>query len=215
MFKRQRVMQRILAAAVLASLFAVATTANAAQYHGRWDPAFGPDFPDLGWRGEATFFIPDACLAFSGRISNRHACANREMSMLNAEVEFYGLTDPMLRETLLFAEPSPLGSVIIESGLLTGVFGRFLYSVPSTLPIAGAPNAVFSLRFQNDIAQMKFFITMPDGSTVRGISARNPPDGTPLLTFTPVPEPVGALLMLVGLSALVGLRFRQRVRLSN
>jgi hypothetical protein len=40
--------------------------AHAAIYQPEYDPAYGPDFPDLGWRAKAALFVPDGCLSAVG-----------------------------------------------------------------------------------------------------------------------------------------------------
>lgn len=202
--------------------------AQGAQYTGKWDPAFGAAFPDLGWRGEATFFVPDACLASEGFVFNSGSCSG--MALINAEVEFYKLSDPgnaAFQETLLFGTPSSLViGMTITDGMLAGVLGTFGYYVDSTLPLAGAPNTEFNLSFLNDIAILDFKTWGPcehvlsfahsSGSCVikRGFSDLNPPEGgTPFLTFTlvstAVPEPAGSALIVLGLGMLAILTRRR------
>src|SRR4029453_15640182 len=38
-------------------------TAQAALYTGKWDPAYGAIFPNLGWEASAVFDVPAPCLA--------------------------------------------------------------------------------------------------------------------------------------------------------
>src|SRR5512134_1643547 len=94
------------AVVAVAASFAFAAPAHAVIYTGDWDPAFGSAFPDLGWRGDATFFIPDACVGLSGWVFNFGQCSG--MKILEAEVEFYSLSDPTeaTLETLVFDIPS-------------------------------------------------------------------------------------------------------------
>ena len=94
----------LLALALVVGVTAVAP-ARAVTYVGQWDPAFGSDFPDLGWRGEVSFFVPNACLALTGFVSNANACSGFDMKFLGAEVEFYKVSDPTnpaFQETLVF-----------------------------------------------------------------------------------------------------------------
>lgn len=54
---------------------ALAGSAQAATYSGVWDPPFGAPFgtltTGLGWRGTATYFVPDSCeLSGSGLVDN-------------------------------------------------------------------------------------------------------------------------------------------------
>lgn len=189
--------------------------ANAVIYTGAWDPAFGPAFPDLGWRGEAKFFVPDACLSQTGWIFNFDSCSSFEMKVLSAEVEFYKLSDPTnaaFQETLLFdVATDAVVAMELTDGILSGILGTFLYSVPSTLAIAGGPYTDFVLFFEGDIARMAYFSDPPYGKPSFGFSDKNPPDGAPFITFRVVPEPATLALLLGGIG-LIGFAARQRKR---
>jgi hypothetical protein len=140
---------RGLAAALLLLGITAFTPARAISYIGKWDPAFGAAFPDLGWRGQATFFVPDPCLAQNGWVLNSDSCSAFGMKIVSAEVEFYKLSDPTntaFQETLFFNTPSnAVLSMDLNNGLLEGVYGGFLYSVPSTIPLAGGGFTEFAL----------------------------------------------------------------------
>lgn len=191
------------AIAVTAGLACAALPAQAVIYQGDWDPSFGPAFPDLGWRGEASFFIPDACTELSGLVFNLGACSG--MKILEAEVEFYKLSDPTKStiDTLTFDIPSDLVvAATLDDGQLLGVLGAFLYSRPSTSPIAGGPFTEFTLLFQLDIARLAFYSDPPDGDPFFGISDKRPSDGTPFITFRRVPEPGPIALLSLALALL-------------
>ena len=97
------------AALALVTSLVLAGSAQALLFTGKWDPAFSADFPDLGWQGEAKFFVPDACLSLDGWVSNSDPCSMSGMRLLGAEIDFYRLSDPAnaaFHETLLFDEPS-------------------------------------------------------------------------------------------------------------
>lgn len=82
------------AACVAAAIWAACAPANAAIYTGVWDPTFGADFPGLGWRGSATFFVPDGCLQ-SGTVTidNTPDCGGAAR-LLGAQVLFYDVGVP-------------------------------------------------------------------------------------------------------------------------
>jgi hypothetical protein len=212
MFKQRMTKFRTIASAIaVASLFAFAGPARAAIWTGAWDPAFGSAFPDLGWRGEASFFLPDACQAEEGWVFNFESCSGSGMKILSAEVEFYKLSDPTnvaFQETLSFNIPSSaVLSMRIENGVLAGVIGTFLYSRPSTLPIAGGPYTDFVLFFEDNLARMGFVSDPQEGQRTSGFSDKNPSDGTPFITFRAVPEPATWTLLLLG--AVAGLSLRR------
>jgi hypothetical protein len=205
----------------VAGLFAAvaltyAASASAIVYRGAWDPAFGAAFPDLGWKGTAQFYVPDACLALSGTILNSDPCSSGTMGILSADVDFYSLSDPenpAMQETLTFSLASlDVTSMTITDGQLSGLVGGFNYAVASTLPIAGAPITDFTLFFAEDLAGMLWASYPGDGTRIWGYSDFDPPDGEPFITFTPeVPEPETYALMLAGF-AVIGFVARRRRR---
>ena len=203
------------AALMFVAGLAFSAPSQAVIYVGAWDPAFGSAFPQLGWRGEAKFFVPDACLAESGWVFNFESCSGGEMKVLSAEVEFYKLSDPanpLFQETLLFNDPTSLVLAMrIENGLLAGLYATFDYFVPSTLAIAGGPYTDFVLLFQDDLARMAFISDPPDGPKIKGISDANPSDGSPFITFRVVPEPASLGLVLIA-AASIGAALRRRDR---
>jgi len=198
------------ATCAFALMLTAASPAKAIIWSGAWDPAFGPAFPELGWRGEAKFFLPDACLSEQGWIFNFESCSSNGMKILSAEVEFYKLSDPTnpaFQETLSFDVPSSaVLSMHLDNGLLTGVYGSFLYSRPSTLPIAGGPYTDFVLFFEDNLARMGYVSDPVDGEDSSGFSDKNPSDGSPFITFRVVPEPGVWSLMLLGAFALYRVR---------
>lgn len=222
-----RRLKRAAATVGIVATLACGGVAQAAVYQGDWDPAFGSEFPDLGWRGTATFFVPDACLAANGTVWNFDACSNWGMKLLSAEVEFYSLSQPgnPTLETLFFNEPSSLvASMSIENGMLTGVVGTFGYLVPSTLPLAGGPNTSFVLGFDDNIALLAFKEWGPCAYRFLGerclvdwgISDRQNADGSPLISFrtvSAIPEPGTSALMLLSLGLLAVVTRRRKALL--
>ena len=201
--------------AVIGAVFAAVTAfgaarpAQAAVYTGNWDPAFGPAFPQLGWKGQGTFFIPDACLSVPGPHANAGVCAG--MKLVSAAVDFYNLADPLhtTLETLHFNVESMLVSemTVGANHQMAGVVGTFGYYVPSNLNIAGGPGVTFALGFLDDVAQLGYF-SQESGF---GSSDLNPAGGAPFITFTPaVPEPGTYALFLAGLAVMWQIRRRRR-----
>ena len=203
------------AALMFAAGLAFSAPSQAIIVVGAWDPAFGSAFPELGWRGEAKFFVPDACLGESGLVFNFESCSGGTMKVLSANVEFYKLSDPsnpLFQETLSFDDPTSLVAAMkIEDGLLAGLYATFDYFVPSALGIAGAPYTEFVLLFEDNLARLAFISDPPDGPKTKGISDRTTPDGSPFITFRVVPEPSSLALTLLGLLAVaIGARVRSR-----
>jgi hypothetical protein len=206
-------LKRAHAALLVAAGLACSAPSQAVVWVGAWDPAFGSAFPELGWRGEAKFFAPDACLAESGWVFNFESCSSGEMKVLSAEVEFYKLSDPtnpLYQETLSFDDPTSLVAAMrIEDGQLVGLLAIFDYLVPSTLAIAGGGYTEFVLLFQDDIARMAFISDPPDGPKTKGISDKSPSDGPPFITFRVVPEPGTLTLILLALVMIASVMFRR------
>jgi len=69
----------------------VAATSQAGNIRGAWDPVIGGSYQNTGFRGEVTFFIPDACLTTVGYKING-TCGTGDMQLLNARVWLYDTT---------------------------------------------------------------------------------------------------------------------------
>lgn len=204
--------KRAVSSAALVAVAAVGLSApaEAAVYTGNWDPAFGAAFPDLGWRGEVSVFVPNPCKSLSGDISNSDPCSGNGMKLLSASVEFYKISDSSVQETLSFSTASSIvNGVTLGGGQLLGIEGLFPYVVPATSALAGGPNTSFGLIFANNVASMFYFNAAP--TLTRPAFGFNDPgqqdETKAFVTF--VPEPGTYAMFALGLVA-VGFMARRR-----
>ena len=216
-----------------AALLGAASPAQAVVYVGNWDPAFGPIFPNLGFKGTATFSLPAACDGLTGTFLNSAAgCGGGNIQILSASVSFYNLAAPATTlQVLNFTSPGAVTSVSLStppsnffvpgSTLLTGVTSNFSTGVLGTIAESkfGSNSYRFYLGFNgnttafayrsDDFGSLDCSPTKPNDTTC-GFST-----ATPEVKFTlqtaPIPEPETYALMLAGLAA-VGFAARRRQR---
>ena len=201
--------------------------AQAAIYRGSWDPAFGAPFDslgnNLGWKGSATFLVPDACLSSSGWIDNTlTGCAAGGMKVLGATVNFYNAsTDPFgvhILETLTFSNPvAQVYSMQITANQLAGVSSGFSNSLLANNPLAGNGTDYFGLKFFHSTtygngASLFYTQGYQDPSCAYPATSEcGHSNTTPNVTYALVPEPATVALVLAGLAA-IGLVARRRRR---
>lgn len=220
-----------------------AGSAQAAVFSGVWDPKFGAPFVtdspfdahnNLGWRGTATWDIPDACLPGGTATINNAVDCDGAAIVTSAQVELYnfdlGLNPPAVA-TLNF---NPASMSISDMRFVGGNLAHLTTSPsnfvnpPENLWLFGvAYDVEFSLFFTNSVEGFA------DGPHLRwrqchsytyshhdnreaycrtGVSnPDNDPDLVPKLEITRVPEPSSLALALVGALALASRRVRAAV----
>ena len=201
-----RLKRAVLGAVIfLATALGASGAAQAAVYSGHWDPLFGPSFADLGWAGDATFFIPNSCLVNSGTVTFL-SCSG--MKAESADIELNSLSNPSSSESLSFDQPVGVFAMTFTNGALTDVISNFFAPVHATLPAAGGGADAFSLDFFQGAAHL---IACGGDFDFDNCSFANLPnsEGTAAVTFRALPEPETYALVLAGLGV-YGFMVRRR-----
>lgn len=211
-----------------AALFGAASPAQAVVYVGNFDPAFGAIFPNLGFRGTATFNLPAACDGLTGMFSNAApGCGGGLMQITSASVDLYDIAAPtFVLQTMNFATPGTILSVTLSTPLLaptllTGVTSGFSNSVLGTISQAqiASNNYNFYLGFSGNTATLGY--SAIGASLERCTGGPRQPNNSlcgfsetsPEVKFTAaIPEPETYALMLAGLAGMAFVARRQRAR---
>lgn len=120
-----KVLGRVVRLAAMVSAAASLGMAHAAKYTGTWDPLYGNPFPNIGWRGQATFEFEGDCLQ-----TFTNGCGG-VARVLDATVEFYDvrvgtdMTSPALA-TLSWDTASAVRSADFDGAALTSVVADYL-----------------------------------------------------------------------------------------
>jgi PEP-CTERM motif len=188
----------------------LAAPAQGAVYTGIWDPTYGDPFTNLGWRGSAEFFVPDACKpSGTADVSNPQQCDGLA-AFLSAEVNFYDTTDAD-RTTIATLDFDPnsllIGTLRFVDGALTELTTTLSNFVPPGVDLSrfGVPAATeFSLQFTLDGPRLAQGTCNADNRecVVAGFN-----DGVrfpPIFVITEVPEPTTLWLASLALLALAG-----------
>jgi len=204
------------ALAGLAAAAALCGSAQAAFVQGDWDPPFGVPFPQLGWRGSASFEVPADCLVLTGTVLNTgSACST--MTLLGATVEFYDLDNPgPTVETLNFGSLVALSRIEVDDGLVQGFTLVSTGLAPSTSPLGvtvpGGDQASFGLDIDYVIGGDTIAVLSWAENEGNPGGGRNDPAFPAIVRITqtndptPVPVPATLGLALAGLGLMRVLR---------
>jgi hypothetical protein len=190
----------------LAAAFGSVGSAQAAVYHGVFDPDFGGALTGLDWSGSILFSVPDSCLASAGA-NAIIGCPGATLD--SATVAFAGLGN----ETLDFSADlagAILGITFDSNSQVSGINTSFIGAVLSTtLPT----NEFFNLLFNGSSVLLSYMPGANDSpacflfSSGCGSSTTVPGHG---MTVTLVPEPSTYALLLAGLGVVVFVTGRRR-----
>jgi len=142
MLKRTLGTKAISVAIAAAALVGVAGSAQAKSNPIGWNPAYGAPFPFLEWGGAGVAFIPDACLALTGWITNANACSSGGMNMSGLTLTFSDVSAPNVILDTIALTPPLVYEMYVQGGQLKGISTGFFNPVTSTLPqaeLAGKP----------------------------------------------------------------------------
>lgn len=218
--------------------------AQAALWTGAWDPRYGQPFDGnfdadvLGWRGIATFDIPETCIV--GNTANSLTCAG--MSLVSAQVTFYDFKTDATVETFNYTpgDLSNFSATFGSGGVLTSLVSNFFAPRSPESNFSVINLYTFSLQFVADGVRMyhtkdydlwgfpigpyspekcdKNWLLRVSQPWVCGYSGTYS-DGSSapaiVVTYSKVPEPGSiALLFAAGLAGLGAYRFGRRARAS-
>jgi hypothetical protein len=204
---------RFWASAMACALSLVTGAAQAAVYTGVWDPVYGAPFTNLGWRGTATFAVPDGCEpSGTADISNGLDCGGAA-SLTSAAVEFYDAssTGQATLDTLTFNPASMLiGTLRYVSGnldQLTTSTSSAVYASANLSAFGVAPTVGFLLHFDLGGPRLAWL----DCSNQQIECLRGTNSVTPQFSITrvPVSVPEPGSLWLAGLAVVAWVAVRR------
>ena len=207
------------AGAVAGAVLWLALPAQAAVYTGIWDPPYGEPYDNLGWRGTAGFFVPDACKPTgTADVSNAGACGGLA-AVTAGQVEFYDITDPgqATLATMVF-DPNTLliDTLRFVNGALTELdtsLSSFVSPQADLTQFGVGSDIFFALQFTFDGPSLTW--AQCDGPACR-IGGTNDgvqfPPNFVITQVTQVPEPATLGLVALALAGLAGGQYRRHLR---
>ena len=207
--------RNVLALLLAAMALLLAAPARAAVYSGIWDPTYGDPYTNLGWRGTATFFVPDACKP-GGTVDVNNSASCGGLAAVNAATEeFYDTTDePQATLATLTFTPSTLAidTLRFVNGALTELVTSLSdFVLTPALTNFGVPTDTFwALQFTLDGPQLGHgtcAVTAP----ICSVAGFNDATQFPVdFRITEIPEPATPWLVGAAIAALAALRRRHR-----
>ena len=191
-----------LAAAAAAGLLLLAGTANAIIFVGDFDPAFGPAFPNLGFRGQSTFDVSAGCLTSPGFHAEGGSCT---ITLLSASLSLYNPNQagtPTL-QTLIYAPPAilpdPITALFVAANLtdVLGISMNIIGPQFDTTPATGYSGPLwmqFILDSEVGTSNAFIYTGFCDGPCSPNL---NLPSNPAAIHISRAPEP-GSLALLFG-----------------
>lgn len=183
-------------------------SAQAAVYTGVWDPNFGAPFTNLGWRGSAAFFVPDACEPAGTADIDNLACGGAAV-VTDADVELYDVNaaGQATLATLDFNESTLIISTLRyiggELAQLATTSSNVMVPAADLTAFGVAPAVGFSLDFTLSGPRLGWVLCAEPTECRTGFN-----DGVnfpPRFSITRVPEPgslwLGSLAVLAAAAA--------------
>lgn len=181
--------------------------ARATLVVGSWDPAYGAPFPELGWRGSATFYVADSCVGTSQSLSPLQ-CGLGSMRVESATVELYNLANPSLTlQTLNFSNAMLQYAVHFDANsVIDGIAALTWLPQPglideTLLPSGHATYFLLAFGYSGGTTEARLGYIDAVSPWVNGWNDNSDPARRATVALRVVPEPASLALMLAALGA--------------